>query len=440
MPGIDLAVLGFLTIGVFLGLVLLTRTPVILALVAVPVVAALLAGLGGEIGGFSADGLRMVAPIAAMMMFAVLYFGLMMDAGLFEPLVRALSGAVRNDPVRLCLVTALLPMLVALDGDGATTFLIAVTALLPVHRRLGLNPLVLPTIVGLSAGVMNLLPWGGPTARAMTVLNAGVGDMFLPVLPAMAAGIAWVLFAAWWMGRAERKRLAVFPAPEFVEPLAPKAPPGSLPKLFWFNLALTTGLVVLLFHGLDDAVVPLPALPPALLFMAAYAIALPVNRRSLREQQDQLAAHAPSVVLVVSMIFAAGVFTGILGGSGMIQAMAQQTASVIPPGLAPWLSQIVAATSMPMSFIFTPDAYYFGVLPVFAESASAMGEDPLAIGRAAILGQMTTGFPLSPLTASTFILIGLSQVTLRDHQKHMFPWAFGTTLVMTLVAWATGAI
>jgi CitMHS family citrate-Mg2+:H+ or citrate-Ca2+:H+ symporter len=440
MPGIDLAVLGFLTIGVFLGLVVATRTPVILALVAVPVVAALLAGLGSEVGRFSTDGLRMVAPVAAMMMFAVLYFGLMMDAGLFEPLVRTLSGAVRNDPVRLCLVTALLPMLIALDGDGATTFLIAVTALLPVHRRLGLNPLVLPTIVGLSAGVMNLLPWGGPTARAMTALDADVGDIFTPVLPAMAAGIAWVLFAAWWMGRAERKRLALSSAPEIAEAVELRASPASLPRLFWFNLVLTTGLVVLLFYGLYDAVVPLPALPPALLFMAAYAIALPMNRRTLRAQQDQLAAHAPSVVLVVSMIFAAGVFTGILGGSGMIQAMAQQAASAVPEELAPWLSQIVAVTSMPMSLVFTPDAYYFGVLPVFAETASAVGEDPLTIGRAAILGQMTTGFPLSPLTASTFILIGLSQVTLRDHQKHMFPWAFGTTLVMTLVAWATGAI
>ena len=95
---------------------------------------------------------------------------------------------------------------------------------------------------------------------------------------------------------------------------------------------------------------------------------------------------------------------------------------------------------MPLSLVFTPDAYYFGVLPVFAETAAAMGHDPLAIGRAAILGQMTTGFPLSPLTAATFILVGLSQVSLRDHQRFVFLWAFGTTLVMTAVAWLTGAL
>ena len=118
-----------------------------------------------------------------MIMFAVLYFGLMIDVGLFVPLSSFLVRLVREDPVRLCLTSAALPMLVALDGDGATTFLISITALLPVHRRMGLNPLILPALVALAAGVMNLLPWGGPTARAMSVLRADVDQLFIPVVP-----------------------------------------------------------------------------------------------------------------------------------------------------------------------------------------------------------------------------------------------------------------
>ena len=164
----SLALLGFLTVGAFLALVIALRTPVIVALILVPVVAALAGGHAGELSTYTLDGIKTVAPVCALLMFAVLYFGLMIDVGLFEPLVRRLTGFVSGDPVRLCLVSAALPMLVALDGDGATTFLISITALLPVHRRMGLNPLVLPGIVCLSAGVMNLLPWGGPTVRAMT--------------------------------------------------------------------------------------------------------------------------------------------------------------------------------------------------------------------------------------------------------------------------------
>ncbi|GAA0211027.1 CitMHS family citrate-Mg2+:H+ or citrate-Ca2+:H+ symporter [Brevundimonas nasdae] len=438
----DLAILGFVTIGVFLALILFTRTSVLAALVLVPVAAALIGGFGGGLAEMSADGLRTVAPVAALMMFAVLYFGLMIDVGLFEPIVRGLVGLVRGDPVRLCLATAALPMLVALDGDGATTFLISITALLPVHRRLGMNPLILPAVVALSAGVMNLLPWGGPTARAMTALDAGVEQVFLPLLPAMIAGIAWVFLAAFLMGRGERQRLAVVGAR--AGGVAPVEPPVREPvrvdRLFVFNAVLTVVLIVLLFRDLYAEVVPVPAIPPFLLFMSAFAIALPVNRRGWEAQQAQLASHAASVVLVVSMILAAGVFTGVLNGTGMIEAMARVLAGVLPSFLTPWLSGLVALTSMPLSLVFTPDAYYFGVLPVFAETAAAVGHDPVAIGRAALMGQMTTGFPLSPLTASTFILIGLSGVTLRDHQRFVFKWAFGTTLVMTAVAALTGAL
>ena len=178
-----LAILGCATIAAFLLLVAFTRTPVIAALVLTPVVAAVAGGLSSQLGSFAVDGLKTVAPVAALMMFAVLYFGLMIDVGLFAPLVERLIGVVRGDPIRLCLATAALAMLVALDGDGATTFLISITALLPVHRRLDMNPLVLPAIVGLAAGVMNLLPWGGPTARAMSVLRSGVDQIFVTGTP-----------------------------------------------------------------------------------------------------------------------------------------------------------------------------------------------------------------------------------------------------------------
>jgi len=278
----------------------------------------------------------------------------------------------------------------------------------------------------------------------MSVLRTGVDQIFVPVLPAMIAGVVWVFFVAGRLGLAERRRLSNQPSasPEARSNLAAvsNSAPSQTTALFYFNAALTSLVILLLLQGLFIRWVPLPDLPAPLLFMTAFAIALPLNRRTANAQREQLAAHAGNAVLVVAMILAAGVFTGILNGTGMIKAMASLLASNTPTALSPWLGQIVAITSMPLSLVFTPDAYYFGVLPVFAEAAAAVGHDPLTIGRAAVLGQMTTGFPLSPLTASTFVLLGLSGVSLREHQRFTFKWAFGTTLVMTIVASVTGAI
>ncbi|AGE21938.1 MULTISPECIES: CitMHS family transporter [Geobacillus] len=426
-----LALLGFLTIGVFLALIMARKISVLIALVLVPVVFGLIGGFGTQMGTMMLEGIQKVAPTGIMIAFAILYFGLMIDSGMFDPIVSRILRLVKGDPLKIVIGTATLTLLVALDGDGATTFMITVSAMLPLYRRLGMNPLTLSGVVCLGAGVMNMIPWGGPTARAMATLHVDSTELFNPVLPAMLAGIVWVLFAAYWLGKKERERVGVVELD--TEQLTPSLDGGEAkrPNLFWFNVILTIVLLVSLIKGW----LPLPVL-----FMLAFAIALLVNYPHVKDQQERLTSHASNVVLVVTMIFAAGIFTGILTGTKMVDAMAKAMVSIIPDAMGSYLPLIVAVTSMPLSLVFTPDAYYFGVLPILSETAASFGIDPVEIGRAAILGQMTTGFPLSPLTASTFILIGLSGVDLGAHQRFIFKWAFGTTIVMTIVALATGAI
>ncbi|MDR7241042.1 CitMHS family transporter [Priestia megaterium] len=428
-----LALLGFLIIGVFLFLIMTNRLSVLIALVLVPTVFALIGGFGLEMGGMMLEGIIKVAPTGIMIVFAVLYFGLMIDTGLFDPMISKMLRLVKGDPLKVVVGTAIVTMLVSLDGDGASTFMIIITALLPLYKRLKMNPLILSGVVALGAGVMNLAPWGGPTARAMTTFNADSSQLFNPVIPAMIAGIVWVLASAFWLGKKERQRLGVIELEEHVQGFTEHAAAleAKGPRLFWFNLALT----ILLLIALIIVWLPLP-----ILFIVAFVIALLVNYPNPGEQQKRLISHANNVLIVSTMIFAAGIFTGILTGTKMIDGMASAMVSIIPESLASYLPVLVAVTSMPLSLVFTPDAYYFGVLPIISQTASNFGIDPIEIGRAAILGQMTTGFPLSPLTASTFILVGLAGVNLGDHQRFIFKWAFGTTIVMTIVALITGAI
>lgn len=428
-----LALLGFLTIGVFLLAIFTKRLSVIVSLVIIPIIFGLIGGFGAEIGGLMLDGLIQVAPTGIMLVFAIMYFGLMMDVGLFDPMIKKIIQIVKGDPLKVVMGTVFLAMIVHLDGNGSATFMITVTAMLPIYEKLGMNRLILAGVVALGAGVMNIIPWGGPTARAMTTLNAEAVDIFNPVIPAMIAGIVWVLFASYLIGKKERKRLGIINIEniDFNLKLDEETKKIRRPKLFYFNLLLTLLMIcALLFVWL-----PMPVV-----FILAFIIALMVNYPKNVDQQARILSHAGNVLLVASMIFAAGIFTGILNGTGMIGEMASALVRLIPDSLGNYLPTIVAITSMPLSLVFTPDAYYFGVLPIISETASNLGINPHEIGRAAILGQMTVGFPLSPLTAATFILIGLTKVDLFEHQKFIFKWAFGTTIVMTIVAILTGAI
>jgi len=144
--------------------------------------------------------------------------------------------------------------------------------------------------------------------------------------------------------------------------------------------------------------------------------------------------------MMASVLFAAGAFTGIMKGTGMITEMANALVSVIPASLGRFFPIITGIIAMPASLLFDPDSFYFGVLPVLGNTAAGLGVEAVNVARAAILGQMTTGFPVSPLTPATFLLVGLSGVEFGDHQKKTIPLAFAVTIVMLIVSLLTGAI
>jgi CitMHS family citrate-Mg2+:H+ or citrate-Ca2+:H+ symporter len=428
-----LAILGFATIAIFLGLIITKRLSVITALVVVPVLMGFLAGFTPkELGEMVLAGVKQVAPTGILLMFAVLYFGMMLDVGLFDPIISAIIRFVKGDPLKVIVGTALLTMVVHLDGDGTATFMIVMSAFLPIYKQLGINRLILTGIVALSVGPMHLVPWSGTSARAISTLKTDATQLFNPNIPAIVAGIGWVLLVAYWFGLKERKRLGVSDLTYVHQDnLTDEQRQFRRPRLFWVNAVLTIGLILTLMKGW----VPAPAL-----FISAAVLALLINYPRLPDQQKILRSHGNNIFMVSSMIFAAGVFSGILTGASMIDAMATSVVSLIPRQHAAWLPTLTAITSMPASLLFTPDAYYFGVVPILGKTATQFGIDPLEIGRAALLGQMTVGFPVSPLTASTFLLVGLADVDLGDHQKFILKWAFGTTLVMTLAALLTGSI
>jgi CitMHS family citrate-Mg2+:H+ or citrate-Ca2+:H+ symporter len=439
---IMLSLLGFVTIGIFLTLIMTKRLSVHVSLILVPAIAAIIGAYATGlypvtgIGKMMIDGIIRVAPVGVMIGFAILYFGLMLDVGLFDPLIKGLVKLLKGDPVKAALGAYVLTVMVALDGDGATTFMITCSAMVPIFSRLNMRPLALSGIICLGAGVMNIIPWGGPTARAFAALHVDSAQLFTPVLPAMIVGVLWAGFCAYLIGRNERKRLGLASGQslegiDLEIPLSDEDRAIRRPHLFWFNLIFTLAVIVVLIF----AWMPLPVI-----FMLGVAIALPVNYPHVKDQLGRINAWGQNMAFVSSMIFAAGIFTGVLTGTKMIQAMSQTLVSMIPASLGSTIPIVVAVTSMPLSLVFTPDAYYFGVLPIISQTASAFGIEPAIIGRAAVLGQMTTGFPLSPLTASTFILIGLCKVELGDHQRFIFWWAFSTTVVMTIFCLATGVL
>ncbi|MGW4724532.1 CitMHS family transporter [Streptomyces sp. NPDC004291] len=467
-----LTVLGFAMIATFLVLIMTKKMSPIAALVLIPALFCVAVGQGARLGDYVIEGVGNLAPTAAMLMFAIVYFGVMIDVGLFDPIVRAILRFCKADPVRIVVGTAVLAAIVSLDGDGSTTFMITVSAMYPLYKRLGMSLVVMTGVAATANGVMNTLPWGGPTARAATALKLDASDIFVPMIPALGTGLLFVFVLAYVLGRRERKRVGYLTLDEALVPEAdtvlvkagggngggdggrggkgaagPSGAPGAgeesgdgfqgldpdratlRPRLYWFNAGLTVALLTAMI---------LELLPIPVLFLLGAALALTVNYPNMAEQKARIAAHADNVLNVSGMVFAAAVFTGVLTGTGMVKHMADWLVGAIPEGMGPHMGLVTGVLSLPLTYFMSNDGFYFGVLPVLAEAGAAHGVSPVEIARASIAGQAL--HMSSPLVPAVYVLVGMAKVEFGDHTRFTVKWAALTSLVVLAAAILFGIV
>ncbi|SMQ15241.1 citrate-Mg2+:H+ or citrate-Ca2+:H+ symporter, CitMHS family [Streptomyces sp. Ag82_O1-12] len=469
-----LTILGFAMIATFLVLIMMKKMSPIAALVLIPALFCVFVGKGAHLGDYVLDGVTDLAPTAAMLMFAIVYFGVMIDVGLFDPIVRGILKFCKADPMRIVVGTAVLAAIVSLDGDGSTTFMITVSAMYPLYKRLKMSLVVMTGVAAMANGVMNTLPWGGPTARAATALKLDASDIFVPMIPALLVGLLFVFVLSYVLGVRERRRLGVLTLDDVLEEeketetvlvgsggsgdgkvsmrkgaaagtggtgSGTDVPEGSgdstdsaddddfqgldpnratlRPKLYWFNALLTVSLLTAMI---------MEWLPIPVLFLIGAALALSVNFPHIPAQRARLAAHADNVLNVSGMVFAAAVFTGVLQGTGMVDHMAKWMVDVIPGSMGPHMALVTGILSLPLTYFMSNDGFYFGVLPVLAEAGAAHGVTPLEMARASLVGQ-----PLhmsSPLVPAVYVLVGMAKVEFGDHTKFVVKWAALTCLVI----------
>jgi citrate-Mg2+:H+ or citrate-Ca2+:H+ symporter, CitMHS family len=423
---VTVAFWGALTVAAVLASILSRRLSPLAALVLIPVLTSVASGFGLRTSGFIITGIQSISSVISMFVFAILFFGVLTDSGMLEPLIHGILRIVGKRPVRIVPGTLLLALLLHLDGSGAVVFLIAIPALLPLYDEVGIDRRILACAASLAAGV-NFLPWTGPTLRASASLHISTIALFRPIFPVQIVGLLFALGVCVWLGLKEERRLGRSDLKlAALEPTSVHIRGGAR---FGINVALTLAVLGTAVTGKVE---------PAVCFMIGTVLALIVNFPNANRQRQQMEAHAKAAITMTAILCAAGCFTGILKGTGMLTAMATACVHIVPARLGTHIPFLLALIAMPLSLVFDPDSFYFGVLPVIATTAGAYGVAPATVGQAALLGQHTTGFPVSPLTPATFLVTGLTGVELGEHQRFTGPFLFLASVAMALAAVAFG--
>lgn len=437
-----LALLGFATVIAVIVLLLRNVTVPALAFVGVSTItAAILVATGAftldEMADFIKEGVKGVHGTAILFIFSVLFFGVMTDAGMFDKIIGALMKKVGNNVIGVALMTCLIAIIGHLDGGGASTFLITIPAMLPVYKRLHMRRETLLLICVTSMGVMNLLPWGGPTMRAASVLGVEPNDLWSQIVPMQVVGLVLAVGTAIFWGFQEKKRIAklgdaaVEDAGKYDDSESEeKNNELARPKNFLFNVILTLAVIIVLVMDI---------FPSYYVFMVGCALGILVNYRGKKLQNSIIKSHAASGLTMASTIMCAGVFLGVLSKSGIMEKMAIMMAGVIPASMGKFLPVIIGVLSVPLALLFDTDSYFYGLLPVLISVGNQFGVNPAHIAIAMVVCRNCATF-ISPVAPATYLGIGLAGVEIKDHIKYCFGWQWGVSLICLVAGLILGVI
>ena len=435
-----ITVAAYVMMAIFMYIIMKKKMSPFTALVLIPLIFAIILVATGQVqdvnigtlirqglfGNNSKDKLTAMkgtAETGVMLLFAILYFSTMLDAGLFDPITNKMIRFAKGDPMKVLVATSIVAAAVSLNGDGTTTTLICCSAFVPIYKKLDMKLMNLGVLVILQNTIMNLLPWGGPTARAMSVLGVEA-DILGYLAPGMVLSILYVIFfVARSMGKKERARLGIQELTDAeLDELTTISDPEVLekrrPQNFLINAILTIVLIGWLVAGsfIDSIEVK-----PVVLFLVGTGLALMINYPDLKAQSKRIGDNAGDAVQVVLLVFAAGVFMGLFQGTGMATALTDSIVRVIPKELAGFWSLIIAIISVPGTFFLTNDGFYYGVLIPFAEVGRQYGFTDMQMALASLMGQAF--HLLSPLVAFIYLLLRLTGLDMGEWQKESAKYA-----------------
>lgn len=430
-----LALVGFLIIIVMMLLIFKSKALPAFCFAVLPIIGALICGFSlADISDFIGKGVGSTWQTAILFIFSVTYFGIMNDAGLFDKLVDGLVKKAGKNITLILIFTSVIAMIGHIDGAAATTYLITIPTMLPIYKKMHIRPTVLLLLCGAATGIMNLVPWGGPTIRAATTANVDATELWIKMIPMQIFGLVSLIGIAVYLGVVETRRLAKLGivAAETDETDEEKSVDLSLkrPKLLWFNLIFTIVLIIALVQKW---------LPTYAVFMVGTIIVLAVNYPDPQLQQKRIQAHAPFSIMLTVTLLCAGIFLGVMTQTGMVLEMSKVLISALPVGLQRYLHYIVGALGAPLGMVLGPDPYYYGIMPIIGQIVEPFGVTLDTVGRAMLIGE-NVGLSVSPVVPPTFLAIGLAGVDLKEHIKFSFLPLWALSVVMMLFAIIVGII
>ena len=435
-----LAAVGFILVIAMVALIIWGRValPPILILLSTAAVIVLsvtgaLPDVVGPLGildalkGYIGTGANSVLNTVVLFTFAIVYFNILSDAGMFDVIVGAVMKRMGNSVSAILLMTCFLAFISHLDGSGATTMLITIPTMLPLYKKMRVSNVILLGYVGLWSGVENMLPWTSALARVSASTGVDPYELWNALLPVQIVGFIILIASCFVLGKILKARGCGMPDDEFnaiKSGMGKKDDPVLKVSntVLYIDMIMTVVMVVAMLLGWLNTNVA---------FMIFLSFALLLNCHGSKEMTAQIKKHGATALNMVMILFSIGMLVGVMKDTGMMNAMTETLISFVPEAMGSHLTFIIALLSVPLSMAVGSDSLYMIMAPIFGNMAVAFGGTTMHAAGACVIGACIAA-NLCLVAPTPYLALGLAEVEMKDNLKYLFipTWILGIVLAI----------
>ena len=386
-----------------------------------------------ELNGMIWDGFGQVGGSVFLMVFAVAYFGILHEAGVFKVLVRGIMRLLGTNVTAVMIVTNLLSIGTQLDGSGATTCLCTLPPMRPVAEKFKIRPEAILLIFTFGSGSMLLLPWMPGFEQCMAYVGSDAYTGFrLAIVPFIVVTVLSFV-ACIIVAMVEKKRGAGITKEQFEllrqEINESTKVEGGRKGVMIFDAVFTVILIVTMLAGWTNANV---------CFGIGLLIMLVVNFRTKEERDAYIAKQARTIANISITMFGLAAFLGVVDATGAMNDLAVFLTSGMSEGALRHLPLITCILGLPLE-IFIGNASSAIIIPAVAGLVAPLGIDSASY-MAAYFASITCSINLCLFCATPYLAMELSGVQIKPWIKYAVLPCFIHSIIMALTCVACGLI
>lgn len=366
-----------------------------------------------------------------MIIFAMLYFGLLTETGFFNKIGSAVFRMTKGKMSvwTVMIMTVILTAIGMLTATIGTTYLVVFPLMMVFYNRMDFDKKAALIIVTCTCSAMCFLPWGIGMAFTASYANVEIMDLCMRTIPITFTFIPVIILEVLYFGREHKKKgglMKVELSEQELNELLSKDTDNNKKDNFVINLLVFVMCISTLVSGV----------PSYLVFMFGTMITLMINFSDPKAAGPVVGRISGQTMGIIIMLVGVSMYVGIFSGAGMVTALGEFLVALCPQFMLRYFHLLLLAACV-VVIRFVPFQFYNSCMPLLVSIGQSAGLAPEMVA-AAYVNNLSFGTGSSPINPSTYIGTSLLEIDMTEYSNKAVPIQTVANILVILICVVLG--